>query len=98
MAICVVIIFHLSFSFRLETAIPLLLREVTLLSRENAVSIAFPDEGAFKRFHSMFTAFPTITCTKKRDGGMRIVKVKDGKFDSLLGVGEGTYKGSVSQR
>lgn len=97
MAICV-IIFHLSFSFRLETAIPLLLREVALLSRENAVSIAFPDEGAFKRFHSMFTAFPTITCTKKRDGGMRIVKVKDGKFYSLLGVGGGTYKGSVSQR
>lgn len=97
MAICV-IIFHLSFSFRLETAIPLLLREVALLSHENAVSIAFPDEGAFKRFHSMFTAFPTITCTKKRDGDMRIVKVKDGKFYSLLGVGQGTYKGSVSQR
>ena len=80
MAICVVIIFHLSFSFRLETAIPLLLREVALLRLENAVSIAFPDEGAFKRFHSMFTAFPAITCTKIRDGDMRIVKVKDGKF------------------
>jgi len=63
---------------RLETAIPLLLREVALLRLENAVSIAFPDEGAFKRFHSMFTAFPTITCTKIRDGDMRIVKVKDG--------------------
>ena len=90
-----VIIFHLS--FRLETAIPLLLREVALLSRENAVSIAFPDEGSFKRFHSMFTAFPTITCTKKRDGDMRIVKVKDGKL-TLLGVDQGTYKGCVSQR
>jgi len=63
---------------RLETAIPLLLREVALLRLENAVSIAFPDEGAFKRFHSMFTAFPAITCTKIRDGDMRIVKVKDG--------------------
>ena len=68
--------------FRLETAIPLLLREINLLSQENTVSIAFPDEGAFKRFHTMFTSFPTITCTKIRDGDKRIVKVKDGKLIS----------------
>ena len=72
----------LSFDFRLETAIPLLLREIKTLSKENAISIAFPDEGAFKRFHTMFTSFefPTITCTKIRDGNKRIVRVKDGKF------------------
>lgn len=63
---------------RLETAIPLLLREILTLSKDNAISIAFPDEGAFKRFHTMFTSFPTITCTKIRDGNKRIVRVKDG--------------------
>ena len=70
-----------SFDFRLETAIPLLLREIAILSKGNDISIAFPDEGAFKRFHTMFTSFkfPTITCTKIRDGNRRIVRVKDGK-------------------
>ena len=70
-----------SFDFRLETAIPLLLREIATLSKGNDISIAFPDEGAFKRFHTMFTSFkfPTITCTKIRDGNRRIVRVKDGK-------------------
>ena len=65
--------------FRLESAIPLLLREITVLSQENNISIAFPDEGAFKRFHTMFSSFPTITCIKIREGDKRIVKVKDGK-------------------
>ena len=58
----------------------MLLREILTLSKDNAISIAFPDEGAFKRFHTMFTSFPTITCTKIRDGNKRIVRVKDGKF------------------
>ncbi|XP_068737792.1 uncharacterized protein [Montipora capricornis] len=63
---------------RLETAVPLLLREISMLNQETAVSIAFPDEGAFKRFHNMFTTFPTITCTKMRDKDKRIITVKDG--------------------
>lgn len=63
---------------RLETAIPLLLREIMTLSKDNTISIAFPDEGAFKRFHTMFKSFPTITCTKIRDKDKRIVRVKDG--------------------
>ena len=67
-----------TFGFRLETAIPLLLREITLLSQHNEISIAFPDDGAFKRFHAMFSSFPTITCTKLREGDKRIVRVKDG--------------------
>lgn len=75
---------NFDFDFRLETAIPLLLREINLLSQENAVSIAFPDEGAFKRFHTMFTSFPTITCTKIRDGDKRIVRVKDGTLISPI--------------
>ena len=69
-----------TFGFRLETAIPLLLREITLLSQHNEISIAFPDDGAFKRFHAMFSSFPTITCTKLREGDKRIVRVKDGNI------------------
>ena len=64
----------------METAIPLLLREITLLSQHNEISIAFPDDGAFKRFHAMFSSFPTITCTKLREGDKRIVRVKDGNI------------------
>ena len=51
-----------------------------MLNQETAVSIAFPDEGAFKRFHNMFTTFPTITCTKIRDKDKRIITVKDGNI------------------
>ncbi|EDO36633.1 predicted protein, partial [Nematostella vectensis] len=63
---------------RLESAIPLLLR--VLSNFQEKVNIAFPDEGAYKRFHTMFQAFPNITCIKIRDGDKRIVKVKEGKF------------------
>ena len=44
------------FTIRLLSAIPLLLRELRLLPDSDNVSIAFPDEGAWKRFHSDFTA------------------------------------------
>lgn len=65
---------------RLESAIPLLVKEIFTLSDEvqSNLSIAFPDEGAFKRFHPMFEDFPTILCTKVRDGDQRIVSVKEG--------------------
>ncbi|XP_032232803.1 ribose-phosphate pyrophosphokinase 4 isoform X2 [Nematostella vectensis] len=62
---------------RLESAIPLLLR--VLSNFQEKVNIAFPDEGAYKRFHTMFQAFPNITCIKIRDGDKRIVKVKEGE-------------------
>lgn len=63
---------------RLESAIPLLLREIRKLASSN-ITIAFPDEGAFKRFHQMFeNEFPFITCVKIRDDGKRIVKIKEG--------------------
>ncbi|XP_031574343.1 ribose-phosphate pyrophosphokinase 4-like [Actinia tenebrosa] len=61
---------------RLESAIPLLMRELKKLN--DNLSIAFPDEGAFKRFHTMFTAFPNITCIKIRNGNTRSVEVKEG--------------------
>ena len=64
---------------RLESAVPLILREMKKPDMTN-VSVAFPDEGAFKRFHSMFEKdFPLITCIKIREGGRRNVKIKEGR-------------------
>eukprot|EP00794_Sanderia_malayensis_P012141 gene12141-13394_t len=66
---------------RLLSAIPLLLREIKSLG-SNDVTIAFPDEGAFKRFHQMFEKeFPVIICNKIRDGEKRIVKIKEGNAE-----------------
>lgn len=43
------------------------------------VAIAFPDEGAFKRFHLMFgDGSRTIVCTKMRENNKRVVKIKEG--------------------
>lgn len=66
---------------RLQSAIPLLEREICKLQApagKDKIAIAFPDEGAFKRFHAMFVNMPTIVCTKIREGTRRIVKVKEG--------------------
>ncbi len=49
------------------------------------VSIAFPDEGAWKRFKAMFQdeagqpLFPFIICRKVRDGERRVVTVSEGE-------------------
>ncbi|XP_065198804.1 uncharacterized protein LOC135830484 isoform X2 [Sycon ciliatum] len=66
---------------RLETAIPLLQRRIGQLPDHDKVSIAFPDQGAFKRFHLLFANFPTITCSKLRDGDKRIVTVTEGSAE-----------------
>ena len=63
---------------RLETAIPLLLAKLRTFLDKDTVSIAFPDEGAFKRFHTQFEGYPTIICIKQREDNERIVKIKDG--------------------
>ena len=65
---------------RLQSAIPLLERAIAkLTSTTNTnIAIAFPDDGAYKRFNRMFKDMPTIVCTKIRKGLERIVKVKDG--------------------
>ncbi|CAB3981682.1 ribose-phosphate pyrophosphokinase 4-like [Paramuricea clavata] len=67
---------------RLETAIPLLLAKLKTFPDKEKISIAFPDEGAFKRFHTQFEEYPTIICIKQREGNKRIVKIKDGEPDS----------------
>eukprot|EP00850_Spirogloea_muscicola_P013507 SM000092S24475 [mRNA] locus=s92:21670:27078:- [translate_table: standard] len=61
-----------------ESGIPLLKYRLHQLPDANNVSIAFPDEGAWKRFHKQLQHFPMIVCTKVRDGNERIVRLKEG--------------------
>ena len=63
---------------RLESAVELLLDEIKEKELKD-VAIVFPDDGAFKRFHSHFVdLFPVIICTKIREGKGRIVRIKEG--------------------
>ncbi|XP_038051869.1 ribose-phosphate pyrophosphokinase 4-like [Patiria miniata] len=66
---------------RLESAIPLLQREMLKLPDDVKfnIAIAFPDDGAHKRFHGMFDDFPQITCIKVRNGDKRVVTIKEGE-------------------
>ena len=49
-----------------ESGIPLLLQRLRGLPDRRAVTIAYPDEGAWKRFHYSFRdeGYPEIICTK----------------------------------
>lgn len=73
------------------TTVPLLLRYINaytvsptleadaVRNPECAIdTIAFPDEGAMKRFGNFFPGFPQIICGKIRDGDKRIVKIHEG--------------------
>ena len=60
---------------RLETAVHLLKEQVR---DESNLSIAFPDEGAWKRFGRLFSDFPQIVCLKARRGDRRGVLIKEG--------------------
>ena len=70
----------------LETAIPLLLDALAVEHEADehnwspaTLAIAFPDEGAHKRFHRAFPAsWHQIMCLKVRDGDARVVRLKDG--------------------
>ncbi|ELR20702.1 Ribosephosphate pyrophosphokinase 3, mitochondrial, putative [Acanthamoeba castellanii str. Neff] len=62
-----------------ETAIPLIIDKIKTAHRDENVAIAFPDEGAIKRFGGQFHEFDTILCSKVRgEGNKRIVTVKEG--------------------
>eukprot|EP00899_Mesostigma_viride_P027438 jgi/Mesvir1/787/Mv17385-RA.1 len=61
------------------SAIPLLKEALEELPDANNVTIAYPDEGAWKRFHMQFQGYPEIICTKVRDGDKRIVQLKEGQ-------------------
>eukprot|EP01098_Paradermamoeba_levis_P009505 TRINITY_DN3970_c0_g1_i1.p1 TRINITY_DN3970_c0_g1~~TRINITY_DN3970_c0_g1_i1.p1 ORF type:complete len:355 (-),score=97.73 TRINITY_DN3970_c0_g1_i1:10-942(-) len=65
----------------LESGIPLLLNELRDKKQKNPnskITIAFPDEGACKRFGGSFGGYQLIICTKVREGEKRIVKIKEG--------------------
>ncbi|CAD7694759.1 unnamed protein product [Ostreobium quekettii] len=61
-----------------ESGIPLLLDRLKQLPDAENVTIAYPDEGAWKRFHCMFEGYPEVVCIKVRDGDKRIVRLKEG--------------------
>jgi adenine phosphoribosyltransferase len=59
----------------LLSAIPLFLYEILKEYKEFKPTIAFPDDGAFKRFHNNFKGFPMIICSKMRDLDKRYLKI-----------------------
>ncbi|MCO5547110.1 hypothetical protein L7F22_000552 [Adiantum nelumboides] len=62
-----------------ESGIPLLKQRLHQLPDAAHVTIAFPDDGAWKRFYKQLQHFPTIICTKVREGDKRIVRLKEGE-------------------
>lgn len=61
-----------------QTAIPLLKAQLAELPDHANITIAYPDEGAWKRFHRQFEAYDQLVCTKVRDGKARKVSIKEG--------------------
>ncbi len=60
---------------RLESGVPLLRARLTDIDN---LAIAFPDEGAWKRFGRWFQEYPQIVCHKVRDGGRRQISIREG--------------------
>ncbi|KZV27200.1 ribose-phosphate pyrophosphokinase 4 [Dorcoceras hygrometricum] len=61
-----------------ETGIPLLKQRLHQLPESDKIVVAFPDDGAWKRFHKMLDQFPMVICNKVREGDKRIVRIKEG--------------------
>lgn len=61
-----------------ETGIPLLKQRLHQLPDADDVVIAFPDDGAWKRFHKLLDRYPVVICTKVREDDKRIVRIKEG--------------------
>ncbi|MFA5962061.1 MAG: ribose-phosphate diphosphokinase [Parcubacteria group bacterium] len=60
----------------LVSAIPLLKGRIKYIPN---VAIAFPDDGAHKRFGAMFPEYPKIVCNKvKMPDGTKVVTIKEG--------------------
>lgn len=63
----------------LQSAIPLIQHQLQTTCNHDKMAIAFPDEGALKRFGRFFEgAYPLILCSKVRQGDKRIVTIKEG--------------------
>jgi ribose-phosphate pyrophosphokinase len=66
----------------LKSAVWLLKMQLDRLKKDNPseeIAIAFPDDGAHKRFKAKFEGYPMIVCAKVRDGDKRIVQIKEGE-------------------
>jgi ribose-phosphate pyrophosphokinase len=61
---------------RLESGVGLLREKLALL--EEQPTVAFPDEGALKRFGQWFAAYPHIVCHKIREDGGRKIRIREG--------------------
>jgi len=59
---------------KMMSAIPLF---TEYIRSHHRVTIAFPDEGASKRFKKIFEGFPTIICAKVREGDLRKITITD---------------------
>eukprot|EP00939_MAST-03C_sp_MAST-3C-sp1_P002865 g2865.t1 len=62
----------------MHTAIPLILKEMENDKTLAVDAVAFPDEGAQKRFGKKFGKYPLVVCGKKRVGKSRKVTIQDG--------------------
>jgi ribose-phosphate pyrophosphokinase len=65
----------------LKTAVWLLRENLEAIKKEcpdEELAIAFPDDGAHKRFKAKFKDYADIICTKVRDGDSRKVEIKEG--------------------
>eukprot|EP01138_Halocafeteria_seosinensis_P002980 gb/GECG01003044.1/.p1 GENE.gb/GECG01003044.1/~~gb/GECG01003044.1/.p1 ORF type:complete len:718 (+),score=59.89 gb/GECG01003044.1/:1-2154(+) len=64
---------------RPKSCVHLLIDRLLQLEDVENIAIAFPDEGAYKRFHAHFdAAFPTIVCAKRRENDSRHIVINEG--------------------
>jgi phosphoribosylpyrophosphate synthetase len=61
----------------MHSTIPLI-KAVLTQPHSPITAIAFPDEGAQKRFGNLFSQWEVVTCGKKRVGSERFVVIQDG--------------------
>jgi adenine phosphoribosyltransferase len=63
----------------MDSAMSLLKQKLAERFNINSVTIAFPDEGASKRFGHDFDNYRQIICSKVREGDKRIIRIIDRK-------------------
>ncbi len=61
-----------------KSAVGSFLKERSLGKTGVRIAVAFPDDGAYKRYKDEVGTLPTIICEKRRDGGKRIITIKEG--------------------
>lgn len=66
----------------LRSAVPLLRRELAKRP-DTSFAIAFPDEGARKRFARLFPDYPIVLCDKRRHEDRRSIVVLEGETDGM---------------